>query len=66
MSLTEIKTAIEALSERERCELNVWLQDYPTDTWDSQMESDARGGRLDSLVREAEEAYGHGESRPFP
>ncbi|MBI5093258.1 MAG: hypothetical protein HZB26_12565 [Candidatus Hydrogenedentes bacterium] len=56
MSLTEIKTAIEALSEKERCELNAWLQDWPADDWDRQMEADARSGRFTPLAREAEDA----------
>ena len=66
MGLTEIKTAIGTLSERERCELNAWLQDYPADEWDRQMEGDARSGRLGVLVREADEALKRGDCRPFP
>jgi hypothetical protein len=66
MSLTEIKAAIEALSEKERCELNAWLQNWPADDWDRQMEADARAGRFDALAREAEDAYRGGETRPFP
>jgi hypothetical protein len=66
MSLTEIKSAIEALSDEERCELNAWLQDYVADDWDRQMEADAKSGHLDALVREAEEAYRRGDCRPFP
>ncbi|NUM56408.1 MAG: hypothetical protein HUU46_22450 [Candidatus Hydrogenedentes bacterium] len=66
MSLTEIKTAIEALSERERCELNAWLQNFASDDWDRQMESDAKAGRMDALVREAEQAYRDDDCLPFP
>jgi hypothetical protein len=60
MSLAEIKTAIGALSERERCELNAWLQNWPADEWDRQMEADAAAGKFDTMVREAEEAYRKG------
>lgn len=66
MTLAEIKSAIEALSERERCELNAWLQAWTPDDWDRQMESDARSGKLDALAHEAEEAYRRGEAKPFP
>jgi len=66
MSITEIKSAIESLTEKERCELSAWLQDWPADEWDRQMEADARAGRFDELVREAEQAYSQGECRPFP
>jgi hypothetical protein len=66
MKLAEIKSAIESLTERERCELNAWLQAWAPDAWDLQMEADARAGRLDALVREAEEAFREAERRPFP
>ena len=66
MSLTEIKDAIEALSEKERCELNAWLQNWPSDDWDRQMEADASSGRFEALVREADDAFGRGDCRPFP
>jgi hypothetical protein len=66
MSLTEIKNAIEALSDKERCELNAWLQDWKSDEWDRQMEADAQAGKFDSLVNEAVDAIRRGEGRPFP
>jgi hypothetical protein len=66
MTLAEIKSAIEALSERERCELNAWLQAWTPDDWDRQMESDARSDKLDALAREATDAYRQGKTKPFP
>lgn len=62
MSLIEIMSAIEELSPKERCELNAWLQNWPSDEWDLQMEADASAGKFDLLVREANEA----ETYPFP
>ncbi len=66
MSLTEIKSAIATLSEKERCVLNAWLQDWKPDDWDCQMEADARAGKFDAMIRESEEAPHRGELRPFP
>lgn len=66
MTLAEIKSAIESLGERERCELNAWLQAWTADDWDLQMQADAVSGRLDALARDAEEAYRKGEAKPFP
>ena len=66
MTIEEIKTAIESLSEKERCELNAWLQDWTPDDWDRQMEADVQAGKLDALANEAEESYRKGEYRPFP
>jgi hypothetical protein len=66
MGLSEIKSAIEALTEKERCELNAWLQNWEPDDWDRRMEADARSGEFDALIREGEAAHRKGESRPFP
>jgi len=66
MSLAEIQSAIETLSERERCELAVWLQNWQPDEWDRQMQADAETGKFDALIREADEAYRRGDCRPFP
>jgi hypothetical protein len=52
MSLTDIKNAIRALSEKERCELNAWLQNWEPDDWNRQMEGDAQSGKFDAMVRE--------------
>ena len=50
MTIEEIKNAIECLSEKERCELNAWLQNWTPDEWDRQMEADVQAGKLDSLT----------------
>ena len=63
---TEIKEAISALTEPERCELHAWLQNWPDDDWDRQMKADAAAGRLDRLVREAESEYYRGSCQPLP
>lgn len=66
MTLAQIKSAIKQLSEEERCELNAWLQDWPSDEWDKQMEADARSGKLDAMVNESVEEFKRGETRRFP
>lgn len=66
MTVAEIKNAIESLSEKERCELNAWLQSWTPDEWDRQIQADVEAGKLDSLAHEAESAFRRGECRPFP
>lgn len=66
MTLNEIKSEIDTLTERERCELNAWLQSWQADDWDHRMEADAKVGKFDALAREAQAAHHRGESRPFP
>lgn len=66
MTLAEIKSAIEDLTERERCELNAWLQAWEDDDWDRQMKADAEAGKFDEMVRESLEEFRRGEARRFP
>ncbi len=54
-TVEEIKAAIEALSPRERCELNALLHPFDDDEWDKQMRADAEpGGKLHKLMLEAD------------
>ncbi|MBA2585037.1 MAG: hypothetical protein H0U99_00950 [Chthoniobacterales bacterium] len=66
-TVEEIKTAIDRLSPRERCELNALLHDWPDDEWDKQMRADAEpGGKLNKLMLEAEADAKAGRLREFP
>ncbi len=52
----ELKAAIEALSPRDRCELNALLHPFDDDEWDKRMRADsAPGGKLHKIFLEAEE-----------
>ena len=66
-TVAEIKEAIDKLSPRERCELNVLLRGWEEDDWDRQMTSDAEpGGKLDKLRRAADADAKAGRLRDFP
>ncbi|BAZ50710.1 hypothetical protein NIES4103_33270 [Nostoc sp. NIES-4103] len=52
-SLSEIEAAIMQLSEGEIRELSNWLQEYLNDSWDKQIETDAKSGKLDQLIQRA-------------
>ncbi|MBX9252683.1 hypothetical protein H1Q63_01520 [Desmonostoc muscorum CCALA 125] len=52
-SLAEIEAAIMQLSEGEVRDLSNWLQEYINDSWDKQIEADAKFGRLDRLIQRA-------------
>ena len=54
------------LSEKVRCGLNAWYQNWTSDDWDRQMEADTNSGRFEALVREADDAFGQGDCWPFP
>lgn len=53
MSIQEIETAIQNLSDDDLVALRHWFAEFDARQWDQQFEDDARSGRLDSLASEA-------------
>ena len=52
----EIENAISSLPEEEFSRLRRWFIERDWQKWDQQIEADAESGKLDFLLREAEEA----------
>jgi hypothetical protein len=66
-SVAEIIEAVKHLSEAEKDEFLDKLREIEfQDTWDRQMSIDAKAGKLDFLVREADEAIRAGSLRDWP
>jgi DNA-binding PadR family transcriptional regulator len=65
MSITEIEQAITELSPEELARFREWFDEYYADVWDKQIEKDAKAGRLDKLISEADEEYEAGSSKPL-
>ena len=65
MSITEIEQAITALSPEELARFREWFDEYYAEVWDKQIEADAKSGRLDKLIAEADEEYDAGLSKPL-
>ena len=66
-TVAEIIEAVKHLNEEERGEFLERLREIDfEDAWDRQIEADARAGRLDFLVREADEAMQRGTLRDWP
>ena len=61
--IDELKADIEKLPSAEVAELFRWLSEKEWQSWDHEMEADARSGRLDFLVREAREEKAKGSLR---
>ncbi len=57
MGVEEIKTAITQLSPDELTELATWFEEFQSEAWDRQIEADVEAGRLDKLIKQAEEEY---------
>ena len=66
MSVQEIEAAIRQLPSPAVAELAEWLEEYRSDMWDRQIEEDAKAGRLNDLIRRAEEDIAAGRVSPLP
>ncbi|MEM8601270.1 MAG: hypothetical protein AAGF99_15230 [Bacteroidota bacterium] len=66
MSVQELEAAIAKLPPDQLAALGEWFDEYRADEWDRQIEADAKAGRLDALVAEAQEDIAAGRIRPLP
>jgi hypothetical protein len=57
MTVKDLETAISRLSHAELAEFAAWFAEYEATAWDRQIAEDARAGRLDSSMREADDEY---------
>jgi hypothetical protein len=66
-TVAEIIEAVKHLSEAEKGEFLDKLREIEfEDAWDRQMSADAKSGKLDFLVREADDAMRSGTLRDWP
>ena len=65
MDVKEIESAIAQLPPSELAELAKWFEEFQARAWDEQLEQDVRGGRLDALIRQAEQDYEQGRCEPL-
>jgi len=66
-TVAEIIDAVKHLTEDEKDEFLEKLREIEfADAWDRQMQADAKAGKLDFLVREADEAMRSGTLRDWP
>lgn len=61
--IEEIEEQIEQLSREEFAELREWFLEHDWKAWDVQIEADAKAGKLDSIVSEAQAEYKSGRAR---
>jgi len=62
MDVKEIESAIAQLPPTKVAELAEWFEEFHAQLWDKQLEQDVKAGRLDSLLREAEQDHESGRS----
>ena len=65
-TVQEIEAAIVKLKPREIKAVAEWLDELREEMWDQQIESDAKSGKLDKLIKKARTDYRAGNSTRFP
>ena len=65
MDIKEIESAIARLPPSELAELAKWFEEFQARAWDERLERDVKAGRLDSLLKEAEEDFERGRCEPL-
>jgi hypothetical protein len=65
MTILELEQAITKLSNQDLSRFRAWFDEYYAQKWDEQIEADAKSGRLDQAIAEANEAYHAGLSNPL-
>jgi hypothetical protein len=61
----QIEQQIRELSSGEFSELRDWVLEQDWKAWDTQVEADARSGKLDKVIAEADADYKAGRTRPL-
>jgi len=59
-NLEEIEMAVESLRDDEYGQFRLWFLERDWERWDRQIEADSASGKLDMLIREADEAKASG------
>jgi uncharacterized iron-regulated protein len=66
MSLAEIRSEIAKLTDAERTQLLHEMAEADAEAWDRQIAEDAKAGRLDHLIAEADEDVAAGRVCKLP
>ena len=64
-NIERIEEQIRKLSSQEFAQLRDWILEQDWSSWDKQIETDARAGKLDDLAKEALEDHKAGRTRPL-
>ena len=65
MSTLELEQAVKELPPQELKAFSEWFEQYTSDQWDAEIESDIISGRLDHLAAKADKAFEAGKCSPL-
>lgn len=64
-TVDEISGAVRRLPKKELARFRKWFAEYDAAVWDRQLESDAKAGKLDALIREARRDHRADRTKPL-
>lgn len=62
-TVAEITGAVKRLPKKDLARFRKWFAEYDAAVWDQQLENDARSGKLDTLIREAQRDHLAGRTK---
>ena len=65
MSVPEIEQAVAKQPKEELSQFAKWFEEFMADEWDKQFERDVAAGKLDHLIRKADEDIKAGRCTPL-
>jgi len=65
MSIEELESVVSSLSAAELARFSQWFEEFMADQWDRQIEADLRSGRLDAVLKRADDHYDAGRCTPL-
>ena len=65
MSVQELESAVSHLAAEEFAHFQAWFEEFAADAWDRQIEADARAGKLDHLISQADAEFEAGRCTPL-
>jgi len=65
MSVEELESAVLRLSAAELARFSQWFEELVAEQWDRQIEEDAKAGRLDAVLKRADDHYEGGRCTPL-
>jgi hypothetical protein len=61
----DLEEQIRSLSSEELAQFRAWFAEFDWDSWDRQLERDAKAGKLDALADTARREHEAGRSKPL-
>ena len=65
MSVEELESVVASLPAGDLAQFSQWFEEFMADQWDKQIEQDVANGRLDGLIKQADEDYKNGLCKPL-